>query len=612
MATAADLGGFECYSSFDDIMHYDGSALLSGGYDMHAAPARYDEGHDAAICDATPYECAPARVAAQSSALKSVCSADRLRPLTPAPADEETEFDLPLLQAKERSDIRSHTSSGNFARVAEGSLPDLLITPQQHHLGQPKELPRASSAPPGTGSFNTTAIIAAMRRKHDEDARRAQDIGKPAGTAVADAAVAAAAAAAVAADSRASSGDGSSLAGCKRSASAALLKSDRDSAAGSPTSGTAPPPAKKPAKSTTGGQRRSSQYRGVTRHRWTGRYEAHLWDSTCERAPGSTKGRQKGKQVYLGGYSSEIEAARAFDRAAIKYWGTTAQLNFPVEDYLHEVEAIQSMSTAELIANLRRKSSGFSRGASKFRGVTRHHQHGRWEARIGRVLGNKYLYLGTFPTEEDAARAYDRAAIRYRGARAVTNFNRTDYDNDTFEDLDALAAQAVSADGVDDDVDFVDDDVDEVQTFATAASIAATTANGAAAAAPTAAPDAQCSGTQTRTRAGQLPMRAAARAFYERGGFGVPPYYDQSQQQQHEQHHRLGQQQPTAVAEVVAHQLPPPIYWGAPMMNPLSMAMAPQPPQSQYYDLGDDFLLCEPTPLLDLLSGDLPGFDTHC
>lgn len=26
----------------------------------------------------------------------------------------------------------------------------------------------------------------------------------------------------------------------------------------------------------------------------------------------------------------------------------------------------------------------------------RHHHNGRWEARIGRVFGNKYLYLGTY------------------------------------------------------------------------------------------------------------------------------------------------------------------------------------------------------------------------
>lgn len=29
-------------------------------------------------------------------------------------------------------------------------------------------------------------------------------------------------------------------------------------------------------------------------------------------------------------------------------------------------------------------------------GDYRHHQHGRWQARIGRVAGNKDLYLGTF------------------------------------------------------------------------------------------------------------------------------------------------------------------------------------------------------------------------
>jgi hypothetical protein len=28
--------------------------------------------------------------------------------------------------------------------------------------------------------------------------------------------------------------------------------------------------------------------------------------------------------------------------------------------------------------------------------LCRHHHNGRWEARIGRVLGNKYLYLGTY------------------------------------------------------------------------------------------------------------------------------------------------------------------------------------------------------------------------
>ncbi|GAB4852022.1 hypothetical protein Ancab_016215 [Ancistrocladus abbreviatus] len=37
---------------------------------------------------------------------------------------------------------------------------------------------------------------------------------------------------------------------------------------------------------------RTSIYRGVTRHRLTGRYEAHLWDNSCRREGQSRKGHQ--------------------------------------------------------------------------------------------------------------------------------------------------------------------------------------------------------------------------------------------------------------------------------------------------------------------------------
>ncbi|KAA8542016.1 hypothetical protein F0562_023168 [Nyssa sinensis] len=168
---------------------------------------------------------------------------------------------------------------------------------------------------------------------------------------------------------------------------------------------------------------RSSIYRGVTRHRWTGRYEAHLWDKDCW----NESQNKKGRQVYLGAYDDEEAAAHAYDLAALKYWREDTILNFPLSTYEEELKEMEGQSKEEYIGSLRRKSSGFSRGVSKYRGVARHHHNGRWEARIGRVFGNKYLYLGTFATQEEAATAYDLAAVEHRGLNAVTNFDLSRY-----------------------------------------------------------------------------------------------------------------------------------------------------------------------------------------
>ncbi|MBA0799579.1 hypothetical protein Gohar_010088 [Gossypium harknessii] len=167
--------------------------------------------------------------------------------------------------------------------------------------------------------------------------------------------------------------------------------------------------------------KRSSRFRGVSRHRWTGKYEAHLWDKLSWNVTQKKKGKQ-------GAYDDEEVAARAYDLAALKYWGTSTSTNFPISYYEKEIEIMQTVTKEEFLASLRRKSSGFSRGVSKYRGVAKHYYHnGRWEARIAREFGNKYLNLGSYNTQEEAARSYDIAAIKCRGINAVTNFDLSTY-----------------------------------------------------------------------------------------------------------------------------------------------------------------------------------------
>jgi len=57
---------------------------------------------------------------------------------------------------------------------------------------------------------------------------------------------------------------------------------------------------------TEAGRKRSSRFRGVTKHRRSGRYEAHVWV------------RETGKQVYLGGCVRRCVGDAASDVARVQ------------------------------------------------------------------------------------------------------------------------------------------------------------------------------------------------------------------------------------------------------------------------------------------------------
>ncbi|CAM8914568.1 unnamed protein product [Rhodiola kirilowii] len=69
-------------------------------------------------------------------------------------------------------------------------------------------------------------------------------------------------------------------------------------------------------------------------------------------------------------------------------------------------------------------------GNKKFRGVRQRHW-GSWVSEIRHPLLKRRVWLGTFETAEEAARAYDQASVLMSGRNAKTNFpvDQTDNNN---------------------------------------------------------------------------------------------------------------------------------------------------------------------------------------
>lgn len=85
------------------------------------------------------------------------------------------------------------------------------------------------------------------------------------------------------------------------------------------------------------------RFRGVTKHKRTQRYEAHIWETK--------------KQIYLGGFDSEDLAAKSHDIMAIRCKGLPCDiLNFPEEEYAPLLAMIPHLSREDIITALRNYS----------------------------------------------------------------------------------------------------------------------------------------------------------------------------------------------------------------------------------------------------------------
>ncbi|KAG1671889.1 hypothetical protein FOA52_003456 [Chlamydomonas sp. UWO 241] len=146
---------------------------------------------------------------------------------------------------------------------------------------------------------------------------------------------------------------------------------------------------------------KTSRYRGVSWHKGTAAWEVYLQDPQA-----------KCKQ-HVGTYTSEEDAARAYDWAAVKLHGPGyTKRNFPGE--------LISKPPVSLGDEMRERKT------SRFHGMYWNREVSAWQAQVRHPETKSMHHIGYYNSEEDAARACDHAVVELRGP----DYTKRNFPND--------------------------------------------------------------------------------------------------------------------------------------------------------------------------------------
>ena len=114
----------------------------------------------------------------------------------------------------------------------------------------------------------------------------------------------------------------------------------------------------------------------------------------------------EGKATYLGSFATDLEAAAAYNEAAVSKFGEFAHLND------------LTRPASEIVG--KRPWQANRKSPSGYKGVSFDSDRGKW---VAQLTNKKVSYLRKrFATAIEAAKAYDEAARQVYGPNAVTNF----------------------------------------------------------------------------------------------------------------------------------------------------------------------------------------------